>query len=334
MTKIQHSFYVYWDEQGNEHNETPISKPAPEGWYNYTYAKWANIVTRNNGVETYFVGIPRYEYKLNSTSQRSSIKFILGTGTDTTEGYQIPEAFTFGGQELTGYWISKYELTQEESEERIKAELSAGDTYINVRDIQGTLIDAIEEGTELEIEYYLDGEKQKTGNNLKEHYKYEKLTLDTEYTINIIVREKESGKYIGAVTKKVKTKKVNEPDVSKFDSSNTYYVIYKEDGQKEEKSITEDPPEDWYDYSNQRWANIVTKANETETYFVWIPRYEYRILTDRANLSLNSRRTEVNFISGTDTNTTEEYQIPEAFTFGDQELKGYWITKYELNEKN
>ena len=65
---------------------------------------------------------------------------------------------------------------------------------------------------------------------------------------------------------------------------------------------------------------------------VWIPRYEYKILSDRENLSKVDRRTEVNFINGTETGTTEGYQIPDAFTFAGKELTGYWISKYQLSE--
>ena len=44
-----------------EHNEIPISKEAPEKWYNYTYSNWANIVTRTNGLESYPYDYP-YDY--------------------------------------------------------------------------------------------------------------------------------------------------------------------------------------------------------------------------------------------------------------------------------
>ena len=83
------TFYVYWDKNGNEHNEIPISKSEPiatsenpVGWYNYTTANWANIVTRNDGLETYYVWIPRYAYKLDQVSQRSYVKFLKGTSQE------------------------------------------------------------------------------------------------------------------------------------------------------------------------------------------------------------------------------------------------------------
>ena len=41
-------------------------------------------------------------------SGRTEVRFIGGTSKETDIGYQIPEAFTFNGQELTGYWVMKY----------------------------------------------------------------------------------------------------------------------------------------------------------------------------------------------------------------------------------
>lgn len=87
------TFYVYWDKDGNEHNEIPISMEAPSQWYNYTIANWANIVTRNDGLESYYVWIPRYEYKVNSISQRTYIKFLKDVTTEIDPEYKIPEAF-------------------------------------------------------------------------------------------------------------------------------------------------------------------------------------------------------------------------------------------------
>ena len=39
---------------------------------------------------------------------RTEVRFIEGTSTQTDTGYQIPEAFTFDGKQLTGYWAMKY----------------------------------------------------------------------------------------------------------------------------------------------------------------------------------------------------------------------------------
>ena len=71
----------------------------------------------NATMTTYYTWIPRYEFKLDQTNQRSIVKFIAGTSKETDEGYQIPDAFWFDkngngtedeGEQLTGYWAMKY----------------------------------------------------------------------------------------------------------------------------------------------------------------------------------------------------------------------------------
>ena len=367
------TFYVYYDEDGIEHNEIPINKEAPSNWYNYTYSNWANIVTRNDGLETYYVWIPRYQYKLNQTSQRSDVKFILGTSTTTEIGYQIPEAFWWDkndneiaddGEQLTGYWITKYQLTREEKDARITAELSADINCIHVKDINGTLLkmtdsDGNTVDVPLKYEYYLDGELKHEGTSSTENYVYTDLNVNSTYTINIIARNANTNAYVGAITKKITTQNVNEPDLSSFMSNDglknrTYYIVYEGESVKEYIPISQSKPNNWYDYSKSRWANIVvtdgqvsgntiTDATAT-TYLVWVPRYQYKILqsvNDWSNLNTENARTDVKFISGTSRNTDSGYQIPEAFWWDKnddgieddgEQLPGYWITKYQLNE--
>ena len=340
------TFYVYWDENGVEHNEIPISQDPPSQWYNYTYSEWANIVTRNDGMESYYVWIPRYQYSLDQTSERSNVQFILGTGTETLTGYQIPEAFTWGDdgeKQLTGYWMSKYQLSTEEATARINAEISAGGNVIRIGDITGTAL-TTEDGSgnsvpvSMKYEYYLNGNKVHDGTSATEKYIYTGLSLNTTYTVNIIARNASTNEYVGAITKKIKTTDVYVPDLTGFDKDTTFYVIYNDDGtEKERVSIKKNAPSNWYDYSNRKWANIVTTANGTESYFVWIPRYEYRILEDRENESLDNKRTDVNFITTdiTNDNCSTGYKVPEAFTWGDngeKQLTGYWMSKYQLSE--
>ena len=90
-------------------------------------------------------------------------------------------------------------------------------------------------------------------------------------------------------------------------------------------------PKDWYDYSNSKWANIVVKANGKETYFTWIPRYEFKI-TSSQQAQPATARTEVRFIEGTSSEESKGYQIPEAFTFDGKQLSGYWAMKYTAGE--
>ena len=81
-------------------------------WYDYSKQIWANIVTKNNSKTAYFVWIPRYEYIANSTEQRISAILIPKSKTTADTGYQIPEAFKWNNTNISGFWVSKYELRQ------------------------------------------------------------------------------------------------------------------------------------------------------------------------------------------------------------------------------
>ena len=98
-------------EVGKDGNMVPgnwITHHPSDNWYDYKNSQWANVYVESEGKEVYYVWIPRYEFKLEQDTQRSTVKFIETTKTVPTEGYQIPEAFTFGGKQLSGYWAMKY----------------------------------------------------------------------------------------------------------------------------------------------------------------------------------------------------------------------------------
>ena len=83
----------------------------------------------------------------------------------------------------------------------------------------------------------------------------------------------------------------------------------------------------WYDYSTSKWANAVTKDG---SYWVWIPRYEYKI---------DGQTIDVTFIPTRQTKADEGYKIHPAFTDEsstnytnggwDNELAGIWVAKFE-----
>ena len=69
---------------------------------------------------------------------------------------------------------------------------------------------------------------------------------------------------------------VNAPDLSGFNKDTTFYVTYDSNGQEHSTTpISQATPKFWYEYGSSQWANIVTRNNELETYYVWIPRYEF-----------------------------------------------------------
>ncbi len=119
---------VYWKEDGTE--------VTGENWYNYKAgdnqrdtknSKWANAKTEDG---SYWVWIPRYEYKIlsgegTSTAGKIDVKFIPTSQTTPDEGYKIHPAFQDGtnnnfkngewDSELSGIWVAKYEASRSDA---------------------------------------------------------------------------------------------------------------------------------------------------------------------------------------------------------------------------
>lgn len=96
-------------------------------WYDYTAqtgttenggtSRWANVKTADDSM---WVWIPRYTYKITSNEHTKqagtiAIKFSQGITDDTSDGYRLHPAFTFGSQELPGIWVAKFEMSGETS---------------------------------------------------------------------------------------------------------------------------------------------------------------------------------------------------------------------------
>lgn len=105
----------------------------------------------------------------------------------------------------------------------------------------------------------------------------------------------------------------------------------------------------WYSYEDKLWANavIVKESSRNEYinadhgtiieqddilgYFVWIPRYKYKIPTGGTPIpSTIDVIFENNKIAKSKGNATTQYFTPPGFTFGDEELNGMWISKFEI----
>lgn len=124
---------VAWDSNNEEFTPTKNSE-----WYNYKLntgefgedntsnrqARWANVKMEDG---SYFVWIPRYEYKIDTTGVGTDytkagiiyINFIETSKIKETTGYIIHPAFTTdipkGGWEsdLAGIWVAKFEMSME-----------------------------------------------------------------------------------------------------------------------------------------------------------------------------------------------------------------------------
>ena len=116
----------------------------------------------------------------------------------------------------------------------------------------------------------------------------------------------------------------------------------------------------WYDYTKSEWANAVT---EDGSYWVWIPRYAYKITYNNPSNKSQGGKIDVKFLIGTtdeyytddtkttkatakratsadeEVDTTTDYYVHPAFTnesnIGyanggwDKELTGIWVAKFE-----
>ena len=116
----------------------------------------------------------------------------------------------------------------------------------------------------------------------------------------------------------------------------------------------------WYDYTKSEWANAVT---EDGSYWVWIPRYAYKITYNNPSDKSQGGKIDVKFLIGTtdeyytdetkttkatakratsadeEVDTTTDYYVHPAFTnessIGyanggwDKELTGIWLAKFE-----
>ena len=112
--------------------------------------------------------------------------------------------------------------------------------------------------------------------------------------------------------------------------------------------------ESWYNYSNKEWANAVILSDETklyqngevipedniESYFVWIPRYRYKIFNDGSYEELTNVEEKVQTIEiefeTKDTTPSTGSNVGEWLThpaFTSFESNGMWVGKFETGYK-
>ena len=109
---------------------------------------------------------------------------------------------------------------------------------------------------------------------------------------------------------------------------------------------------DWYNYDKQKWANAVLVTESSRStylntsgvtvsesdilgYFVWIPRYRYKIWTTGVSSSGNEQEIDIIFEGKNETKAVATqaggYYTHPAFTFGGTQLDGFWIGKFETS---
>ena len=114
----------------------------------------------------------------------------------------------------------------------------------------------------------------------------------------------------------------------------------------------------WFNYGNQQWANVATVTEDVRqtlldapvdtivpmdkinAMFTWIPRFKYKLFNVDGTVSpvgnpnmLDDYLIDIKFETASTTKSTGtqngEWLTHPAFTFGGQELEGFWMAKFE-----
>ena len=287
-----HTYLVYYNDGYTGKREIPVKQYMQEGKPNrredgtytlddYEAKAWANAKVNANQLETWWVWIPRYAYKVDSTNQSMDIVFVTTENQPIREGdgvindfdtYTVHSAFTETWEEngttktkeLQGIWMSKFEPVQQS--------------------VSGAI---------------------------------------------------------------AMTGKCYPPDMDGFDENYTYIELFdlEQNEFTEEKLLktvdqnTVNNEGKWYDYPNKVWANVKTYANGQECWWVWIPRFAYKINESDQEMhvvfiDLTNRPMDRD-VWGSAKVTEMGFTVHPAFTESDgKQLKGIWMSKFEANTQS
>ena len=119
----------------------------------------------------------------------------------------------------------------------------------------------------------------------------------------------------------------------------------------------------WFNYGNQQWANVATVTEDVRqtlldapvgtvvpmdkinTMFTWIPRFKYKLFNVDGTVSPVGNKNlagdymiDIQFETASTTKSTGtqngQWLTHPAFTFGGQELDGFWMAKFETGYKD
>ena len=100
----------------------------------------------------------------------------------------------------------------------------------------------------------------------------------------------------------------------------------------------------WYDYTagTNEWANAVVLADgvtksvndiisegDIDLWFVWVPRYEYKLPADSIGTTETPKAIDINFVSASVTTASSGYSLHPGFKFGSDWKSGLWLGKFE-----
>lgn len=156
-----------------------------------------------------------------------------------------------------------------------------------------------------------------------------KLWLD--YNSNV-----KSGRFSKKIAIEELSNETIEIDINKPNLTNGMIPVYYDNSTNSwNKADANNNDNKWYNYKEQKWANVVTVNSEKREYYinsevgtkidsndinsmwVWIPRFSY---------NLNDGNINVDFVN-------KDKDAYQAFTFNNQSLEGIWMTKFESGMK-
>ena len=390
ITEYLQTNKTYIEKDGSKYEFYNYKSVIKENGSEVLDSIWANIKVERDGLESYWVWIPRYAYKILENDKTEIVYIdiqnnIAGTTNKAEDsGYIIHSAFIENNKK--GIWISKYE-PQHVVEDKMQElpyyipDVKGFDrekTYIEIYKDDGTFEDVklstINNLAEFaEKNRWFDYEKQIWA-NIKIYepesqtetwwvwiprYAYnisgdetKVIFLDTEdnpltgedLPSNYVVHSAFEGGKKGIWVSKYEvsqevvdidtTNNVNLPDMSGFDPDTTYVEVYKDDGTFNETKLSDisnisqfATANRWYDYSKQIWANIkiYEPESQTETWWVWIPRYAYNISGDEIRIIFLDENGNPK-----DGSSLPANYVPHP---GFEGKKGIWVSKYEVSEK-
>ena len=139
-------------------------------------------------------------------------------------------------------------------------------------------------------------------------------------------------------------------------SKNMIPIVYKDNTWVKANSTNE--KNDWFDYTKQQWANVATVSEDVRdtlikaspgtevpmdkinAMFTWIPRFKYKLFNVDGTVSpvgnpnmAGDYKIEVKMegigTSKSTGNQNGQWLTHPAFTFGTEELSGFWVAKFE-----
>ena len=200
-----------------------------------------------------------------------------------------------------------------------------------------------------------------------------------KYNLKLWITDEVDGNYSGQVfSGKLRVEVGQSTSVANAPEMDSNMIAVKYENNSWVKADKSNVNNDWYNYDELKWANVVTVSSGTrdnylnaevgttinmddiETMWVWIPRYSYSIGSEdgtnyygKQGTFLTSTPTQalpgeidIKFISKTRKDRgTAKYKVsegieenswytPDAFTFGEEELSGIWVGKFETSSSN